>query len=141
MSALIQNHDGLPSSLSDISTELEAELLFYELLDRIDEQQLNRLLWNAALNLFERWGQQTWVAPLRKSRERLATLKAQAQEPTELVEAASDAALLHSKATYFVELAPDVVGGEVCVLRFDDGTQAIYLGDAWTCTLWTDATE
>jgi len=136
MSASIPNHDDLPSSLSDISTELEAELLFYELLDRIDEQQLNRLLWTKALNLFERWGRQTWVAPLRERRERLATLKAQGQEPTELVEAASDAALLYSKATSFVELAPDVVGGEVCVLRFDDGTQAIYLGDAWTCTLY-----
>lgn len=136
MSASIQSYHDLPSYISDISTELEAELLFYELLDRIDEQQLNRLVWTAALNLFERWGQETWVAPLRERRERLATLKALGQEPNELVEAASDAALLHSKATSFVELAPDVVGGEVCVLRFDDGTQAIYLGDVWVCTLY-----
>lgn len=137
MSASIQSYHDLPSYISDISTELEAELLFYELLDRIDEQQLNRLVWTAALNLFERWGQETWVAPLRERRERLAKLCAQGQEPPELLAAVSDSALLYGKATYFVELAPDVVGGEVCVLRFDDGTQAVYLGDAWTCTLWT----
>jgi hypothetical protein len=138
MSASIQNHYDLPLSLSDISTELEAELLFYELLDRIDEEPLNRLLWTKALNLFEHWGQETWVAPLRARRARLAKLKAHVQEEVTLLATASDAAVLHSKAAYFVELAPVVVGGEVCVLRFDDGTQAIYLGDVWTCTLCAD---
>ena len=36
MSASIQSYHDLPSYISDISTELEAEVLFYELLDRID---------------------------------------------------------------------------------------------------------
>jgi hypothetical protein len=139
MNASIQSYHDVPSYLGQISTELEAEMRFYELLDRLDEQLLNALVWTAALNLFERWGQETWVAPLRARRERLAKLCVQGQEQPALLATVLDSALLYSKATCFAELAPQIVGNKRCVLRFDDGTQAMYLGDVWVCSLWTDA--